>query len=161
MIQEVIFIGAGLVLAGVAYSIIRGRRKRKEKAHTDVWLIPYAKFEDALFDIEPEMIKDGWSRADYQHPGHSCPQYTAEWCRRLRKKLSPHVPNGLKLFIYPFRFDRGPRPDGSIPNPSGHQVAAVRTDEGMFFVDNYRLPNGRLLRTLSDDEKLNGNYIYK
>lgn len=154
MLELIIFTGAGLLLAGVAYYLIRRNRKKKEDAKRNVWLIPFKLFMSILLEVEQEMVLDGYGRASYIENVFDCSDIAPIWCRKLRKKLAPHVPKGLKLFIYPFSFEREDK-------PARHQVSAARTDKGEFYVDTYRLDNGNLLRTLSDNEKLNGHYIYK
>lgn len=152
--QLALFILVGLALAGAAFFIIRKKREEKKSATENVWPIPFAEFQNAVLMLESEMIDDGFGPDDYVENVFDCSEYAPEWCRRLRKKLAPLVPKGMTIFIYPFSFAREDK-------PARHQVAAVRTDEGEYFVDTYRLANGKLLRTLTDNEKLNGNYIYK
>lgn len=154
MIELIIFIGAGLALAGAGFFIIRRKREENKSATENVWPIPHDQFLVALPEIEQEMIDEGHGEDDYIENVHDCSDITPIWCEKFYKRFVPFVPKGKKLFIYPFSFDREDK-------PARHQVAAVRTDEGEFYVDTYRLSNGNLLRTLSDNEKLNGYYIYK
>lgn len=147
MMQAIIFGIASVAVVG----FIIWKMRQEDEQPKNIWKVPFETLDRVMNELEPELIADGWGRADYVLHVKDCSKFAPEHKRRLERELSPLVPKGKVLYIRLLSF---PRADGG----GRHQVAEVPTDKGLIHIETYRI-NGSLYRDVSKEEIKAGYYL--